>query len=107
MEHHGRSSNQSKLSVFSFDCFFLSEKWKFVKRDEEENVDILVKTLVAIDSRCRCVFGHVVLQKAIDIDNYAADTLIEDVKWLGFQRIIWKSDNEPAIVKCLSSALTE
>ena len=32
---------------------------------------------------------------------------MEDLKWLGFTRVILKSDNEPAIIKLLSDTLLE
>ena len=34
-------------------------------------------------------------------------SLVEDVRWLGYAKLILKSDNEPAIVKLLSEALRE
>ena len=45
--------------------------------------------------------------KGIDAKGFAVDTLVEDIKWLGYSRVTLKSDNEPAIVKVLSEALRE
>ena len=44
--------------------------------------------------------------KGSDSDHYAVDVLLDDIKWLGFQRLILKSDNEVAILTLLHSALT-
>ena len=43
--------------------------------------------------------------KGSDEEGYAVQCLIDDVKWLGFSKVILKSDNEPAIVKLLADAL--
>ena len=32
---------------------------------------------------------------------------MEDIKWLGYSKVVLKSDNEPAIVKLLTEALRE
>ena len=34
-------------------------------------------------------------------------SLVEDARWLGYSKLLFKSDNEPAIVKLLSAALRE
>ena len=39
--------------------------------------------------------------------GFAVSSLVEDVRWLGYSKLILKSDNEPAIVKLLSEALCE
>ena len=95
------------MAVFSFDYLFLDEKGEVMKNGVIEDRELVVKVLVAHDSLCGCVFAHVVPQKGVDAELYAVDILVEDLKWLGYQRVIHKSDNEPAIVKLLRTALTE
>lgn len=65
------------------------------------------KVLVVRDDRSKSVFGHVVPVKGLDEKGYAVDELVRDVTWLGYSRLVLKSDNEPAIVKLLGEALRE
>ena len=51
------------------------------------------------------MFAHVVPSKGNDADHGAVDFHLEDMKWLGFQRLILKSDNESAILTLLHSAM--
>ena len=41
----------------------------------------------------------------MDADGYAVVRLVEDIKWLGYTRILLKADNERAIVKLLHDSL--
>ena len=54
----------------------------------------------------RSVFAHAVPQKGIDEKNYAVDTVVSDVMWLGYNKVLLKSDNEPAMVKVLKEVIT-
>ena len=63
--------------------------------------------LVVRDDKSKAIFGHVVLKKGIGENNFAVDSSVEDVKWLGSTKLTLKSDKEPAIVKLLSESLTE
>ena len=44
-------------------------------------------------------------RKGIDDKRYAVDKVVEDVLWLGYSKVLLKSENEPAIVKLLKEAL--
>ena len=106
MEHHRRRRHAQQVSVFSFDYLFLDSEGK--KCENSQDLEKVVATvLVAHDSMSGCDFAHIVPQKGVDNDQYSVDVLVEDIKWLGFIRIILKSDNEPAIVKLLSDTLRE
>ncbi len=37
-------------------------------------------------------------EKGVEDDRYSVDKLVEDVEWLGYNKIILKSDNGPAIL---------
>ena len=63
--------------------------------------------MVVRDDRSKAIFGHVVPKKGIDEKCFAVDSLVEEVKWLGYTKLTLKSDIEPAIVKLLSEALRE
>ena len=66
-----------------------------------------VKLLVVRDDRSKALFAHVVPKKGMDEKGFSVDSLVEDIKWLGYAKLALKSDNEPAIVKLLSEALRE
>ena len=57
--------------------------------------------LVAIDTSSGSIFAHVVQKKGVEDDRYSVDKLVEDIEWLGYSQIIFKSDNEPAIIQVL------
>ena len=65
----------------------------------------LVKILVVKDLKSKAVFAHVVTQKGTDSEGYAIQKLVDDVKWLGYTKVLLKADNERAIAKLLTEAL--
>ena len=46
-------------------------------------------------------------QKGVDPDHFTVDALLEDIKWLGYQKLVLRTDNEPAILRLLIHAVTE
>ena len=46
-------------------------------------------------------------KKGINEKGFVADAIIEDVKWLGYTKTIFKTDIEPAILKLLVESLRE
>ena len=100
-EQHRRSDGvASQVSKFAFDYMFVT-KDKVILREElteEDEKIVLMKILVGKDSRSRAIFAHVVRRKGVDEEGYAVKRLAEDVEWLGYTRIILKSDGESAIV---------
>ena len=64
----------------------------------------MAKFLIAKDSRSKAVFAHAVEKKGPGHDGYAVDCLVKDLRWLGYDHVILKSDQEPAIMKLLSTA---
>ena len=51
------------------------------------------------------MFAPVLPQKGLDADGYAVARPVEDIKWLGYAKLLVKSDNEPAIVALCNEAL--
>ena len=51
------------------------------------------------------MFAHAVPQNGIDDKRFAVDCIVEDVLWLGYTKVLVRSDNEPAIVKLLKESL--
>ena len=94
--------------VVAFDYCFLSDRGEVISHEGFEAAgEGAVKVLVVRDSRSKSVFAHVVPSKGVDERGFSVDSLVEDVKWLGYASVTLKSDNEPAIVKLLTEALRE
>ena len=77
------------------------------QEDYEAAGEGAVKLLVARDDKSKAIFGHVDPEKGIDDKNFAVDSPVEDVKWLGYNKLTCKSDKEPVVVKLLPEALRE
>ena len=105
--HSGTKDSRSS-PVVSFDYCFIGDHGE-VETDEQfaSAGDGAVKILVVRDSRSKALFAHVVPSKGVDERGFAVDSLVEDVRWLGYSSLTLKSDNEPAIVKLLTEALRE
>ncbi len=53
----------------------------------------------------KAIFAHAVEMKGADEDGYATARLVDDIHWLGYTKMLLKTDNEPAIVKVLKDTL--
>ena len=60
---------------------------------------MLLKILVATVSTDKAAFAHAVDVKGPGEDRYVAQRLVGDVCWLGYTRVLLRSDNGPAILK--------
>ena len=108
--HDNRSGVKDDRStpVVSFDYAFISDVGEITTDAEFEAAgDVAVKILVVRDNKSKSIFAHVVPVKGIDDKGFAVSVLVEDVKYLGYSKVVLKSDNEPAIVKLLTEALRE
>ena len=61
--------------------------------------------LAGICSATKVVFAVAVPQKGADAEGYAVKNLVENVLWLGHARAAVRSDNEPAIIKLVNTAV--
>ena len=86
------------IPVFGFD-FLLGT------HDAESDKEDTIKILVAKCQLSKCTFAHMVPQKGVDPDLYAAKRLMRDILWLGHNKIILKSDNERSIVSLLRNTI--
>ena len=88
--------------IVSFDYCFVSDIGDVTdEKGYEAAGDSAAKILVARDSKSKSVFAHVVPRKGVDGKGFAVQSLVDDVRWLGYTKVVLKSDNEPAIVKLL------
>ena len=81
----------------SFDYCFIGDKGDIVNQieaDEEPG-------LITRDNRSKAVFAHVVPVKGADGEGFAVKAMFDDVVWLGYTKIVLKTDNKPAILKLL------
>ena len=104
---HTRVPGRRKIPTLAFDYCFISkdgvhtrDEWKAMPEDAAG-----VKVLVAREITTKCTFAHVVKCKGLDDERFAVDCLVRDVEWLGFSRIMLRSDNERAIVALLKESL--
>ena len=110
---HKRSDHGKRhIPLVSFDYFFVAKKGMFtraewqIEKAKPENVDAeSLKVLVVRDSMTKCMFAHAVEKKGDDEQGYIVDCLVRDIEWLGHSKVVFKTDNEPAIVKVLRESL--
>ena len=106
--HRTTEKESSGTPTISFDYAFLSDGNEIETQEAFEAAgEGAIKLLVVRGSKSKAIFGHVVPQKGLDEKGFSVDSLVEDVKWLGYTKVTLKSDNEPAIVKLLGEALRE
>ena len=106
--HMEGAKDERSTPVVSFDYCFVSDAGDITTVvDFEAAGEGAAKILVVRDSKSKSVFAHVVPAKGVDEAGFAVDTLVADVRWLGYVKVVLKSDNEPAIVKLLTEALRE
>ena len=105
-EKHGRGSGSS-IPIIAFDYLFVTERGVVTREEMEADVSqrVVLKILVVKDLQSKAIFAHTVTQKGVDADGYAVVRLVEDIKLLGYTKVILKSDNEKAIVKLLQESL--
>ncbi len=106
-EQHRLCGAGSVIPIVAFDYLFIVERG-VVRREELQDGEAeraLLKILVVKDLRSKAVFAHAVPQKGVDADGYAVLRLIEDIRWLGYTKVILKADNERAIVRLLHESL--
>ena len=92
------------VPVIAFDYLMITRSGVFT-RQQEAHGEIILKILVVEDTRSRYIGADVVSVKGVGADRYAAEKLRNDVLWLGYPKVLLKSDNEPAIVALLKETL--
>ena len=101
----GRGSERC-VPVVHVDYLFWTARG-FVTKDDmtpDERADALT-VVAAYDSSTKFIFAHPVTAKGVSEDQYAADAVAEDIGWLGYPRVLLRSDNEPALLALLKESL--
>ena len=83
---HGSAPETNDVPEIAFDHAFIRSS------DEDENLAILVVK----DRRTRLVFSHVVPRKGV-VHDHSATQLLADLRLLGYNEVILKCDEEPAL----------
>ena len=106
---HSSVEHQAQwVPVISCDYLFLSARGVFLRNKwEPMEGKSFLKTPVITDSRGHCRFANAVASKGTDEAGYAVECFATDVAWLGWSRVIVRSDNEPALAKLVVEALKE
>ena len=101
----GHSNVEShSIAMISMDYLFVTRKGIFAENESGWDDPDALKVLVVKDTKSKSVFAFAVPQKGIDEKRFAVDAIVESVLWLGYSKVILKSDNEPAIMKLLQAA---
>lgn len=107
-DNHRGVKDERSTPVVSFDYAFISDNGEVTDLIEYEAAgESAIKLLIVRDSKSKSVFAHVVPVKGMDEKGFAVSALTADVRWLGYNKVVLKSDNEPAIVKLLTETLRE
>ena len=111
MSHHPVDHDAHAVAIIAFDYLFATRRGCYTREEwateevRQEAREKALKILVVRDLKSKATFAHAVPVKGIDEKNYAVDSIVSDVKYCGYSRVILKSDNEPAIVSLLQEAL--
>ena len=94
------------VPVISCDYMFLSGRGVFTRQEgQPREGSSHAQILLIVDSASMSLFAHAVPQKGVDESGYVVDCFATDVAWLGWSRVIIRSDNEPAIAKLVVEAI--
>ena len=101
-----KSGDEGRVPTVSFDYLIVTKNGDYKRKEEvTDKYEVLMKILIVKDSRSKAIFAHVVPQKGVGEDRFAVECLRKDILWLGYPRVLLKSDNEPAIKSLLSDVL--
>ena len=80
---------------------------KILSQDEADVEPGSIKGLIVRDNRKKALFAHVVPVKSIDDKTFVVKSVVDDVEWLDYTKVVLKTDNEPAIFILLQESLRD
>ena len=99
--HTTKPKEPGAAPTVSFDYAFLSDGDEIITQEAFEAAgEGAAKLLIVRDDKSKALFAHVIPAKGIDQKGFSVDQLVDDVKWLGYSKLILKSDNEDAKWPC-------
>ena len=55
--------------------------------------------LIVRGEKKKALFAHVLPVKGVDAEGSTAKSIVDDAVWLGYTKVVLKTDNDPAILK--------
>ena len=95
------------VPTVSFDYAFIGDKGNIENQIEADGEPGAIKVLIVRDNKSKALFAHTVPVKGADEEGFAVKAIVDDVKWLGYSKLVLKTDNEPAILKLLQESLRD
>ena len=95
------------IPTISFDYAFMGDKGEISSEEQADTEEGSIKVLVIRDSLSKALFAVAVPKKGVDEKGFSVAAVVDAVKWLGYVKVMLKTDNEPAILKLLSEAVRE
>ena len=95
------------MCLVSCDSSYLTASGVFAREeitDEERNGEL--RMTAAYCGATKSQFAHAVPRKGADTDGYIDEPLLQDVLWLGHNRVMMCSDNEPALLQAVNTTMT-
>ena len=102
------------IPIVGLDYFFLTESGTKTRKelgmDDAELTEArakgeVVKCIIVRCLKSKSVFSHFIPVKGVDEDGFVVGLVTNIIEWLGYSRIILKSDNEPAIQALVRQSL--
>ena len=90
-EQH-RAGPASSVPIISCDYLLVTRHGVLRREEISEGNAILLKILVVKDAKSKFIGAHVVPMKGLGEDRYAAEKVRRDILWLGYSRVILRSD---------------
>jgi len=103
---HLRSGVASSVPVIGFDYLIITKSGVYLE-GEAGSEEALSRILVCNDFMSKYILALAVSVKGAGFDRYAMEKLKNDIAWLGYSRVILRSDNEPAIIELLRETLKD
>ena len=75
--------------------------------EQDRHTGDIIKCIVIRDWESKNVYAHCIPCKGADEDEYVAQLVADDIAWLGYTKLIIKSDNEPALLALVRQVLNK
>ena len=98
---HYSSRTQSQVPRVGLDYFFITSGG--IKKDSELELSdmeveecisngTIIKCIIVCDWDGKALWAHVVPRKGVHDDDYVPQLVVDDLKWMGYSRVILKYD---------------
>ena len=108
MAHRRCDQESRRLPIIGFDYMFVGKRRVYLKGEGFADGDTLESMLTVLVVRChksRALFAHPVPKKGVDDKGFIVESMVKDIMWLGYPRVLLKCDCEPSTLALLRDAL--